>query len=415
MTKAVANVNISTDTFAGWLGKTNILLDSLTNEIVTVEDTTAGANSIGNGSVIGTFSANTLSANIIRGGGVGNTANVATLTLGISNSTVSSNIIVTGYTANIAANTLNISSNTNINATSLQVAVSTFTATGNTTIGSNSSHSTYLAGNTVSVNSEILTTTSNTYIQASNVYINAASVTIKGTNTEINATASFVGVALISTANVTLTNSNTEINSTNTEINGGTLHVTSNAEFVTTLTSTGNVYFNATNVAINSTNTTISGTQLNVTSNTNLSSANTTIGKTTIANTLTVQANTYVNTTIYFAQNKSAIVHNNSTVLFPNDGATSNIVATYAIADYKSGKLTINVTDNNNSNNKLITEISSVFGYNNINSTEYGTIFSNTKFMTFTLSSNSTHLIVSGVSNTTVVNTDVSVVAAMFS
>jgi hypothetical protein len=44
MSKFVANVSIATDTFAGWVNKTNIVLDALTNEIVPVTPTTAGAN-----------------------------------------------------------------------------------------------------------------------------------------------------------------------------------------------------------------------------------------------------------------------------------------------------------------------------------------------------------------------------------
>lgn len=125
MAKSVANVNIATDTFAGWLGKTNILLDAMTNEIVSVSNTTYGSNVTGNGSVYGTLSANTLSTNVLRGGGVGNTANIATITIGISNSSVSSNVNLTGYSANVTANTLTITSNTVVNAASFTANITT--------------------------------------------------------------------------------------------------------------------------------------------------------------------------------------------------------------------------------------------------------------------------------------------------
>lgn len=125
MTKSVANVSISTDTFAGWVGKTNIILDALTNEIVTVNSSTAGSNSVGNGSVVGVFAANVISTPTVRGGASGNTANVQTLNLGWSNSTVSSNVVVTGYAANITSNTLTVSSNTTLSGAALAVSSNT--------------------------------------------------------------------------------------------------------------------------------------------------------------------------------------------------------------------------------------------------------------------------------------------------
>ena len=111
MAKTISPISIATDTFAGWLSKTNEILDTLANEVVTVNSTTAGANTTGNGSVIGTLHVETLGVETLRGGSAGNTANISSFTIGFANSSTSSNVNITGYTANIVANNLTITSN----------------------------------------------------------------------------------------------------------------------------------------------------------------------------------------------------------------------------------------------------------------------------------------------------------------
>ena len=59
MTIAIANVNVSGDTFGQWIDKTNRVLDILKNKIITTDSNTA----IGNSSISGTFTANVLFAN----------------------------------------------------------------------------------------------------------------------------------------------------------------------------------------------------------------------------------------------------------------------------------------------------------------------------------------------------------------
>ena len=261
MSRLVSNVAIATDTFAGWLGKTNILLDSLSNEIVTTSNTSGGSNTSGNGSVIGTLAATTLGALTIKGGGVGNTANISTLNIGIANSTTSSNVVVTGYTANVIANNFNITSNTNI-------------GSGSQTL----------------------------YINTSNLTVNSASFD---------------------------------------------------------LTLTGNLSVNSS---------------------------------------LTVTGNATVNSSLTFSQ-KVSVVTKESTLAFP-DTVTQNTVDSFSITDFESAKYTISVTDNNNSNNKALTEISVTYGFSNTHMTEFGTIYSNTQFTTFTVTSNSTHVILNANSAT---------------
>lgn len=253
MAKTVANVAIATDTFAGWVGKTNVLLDALTYEIVTCDDTSGGANTSGNGNVLGILTATTLGTNRIRGGGVGNTANIATLNIGIGNSTVSSNVVITGYTANVNANNLNITSNT-----------------------------------------------------------------IIGSGTQS---------LTISTANIVITSNTLEINLTS---------------------------------------------DLTVNSN------------------LTLSGNATVNSTLTFAS-KAQIFTKATTLAFPNT-STQNLVDSFAISEFVGAKYTVNITDTNNSNNKALTELSVVYGFGNAHMTEYGTIYSNTQFATFTIDANTTHV-----------------------
>jgi len=253
MAKTVANVAIATDTFAGWVGKTNILLDALTYEIVTCDDTSGGANTSGNGNVIGILSANIFSTPLLRGGAAGNTANVSSLIIGISNSSISSNVTITGYVANAIANTLNITSNTNI--------------------GSG---------------------TQDLIVNASDVVINADTLDIS---------------------------------------------LTSNLVVNTSLTITGN---------------------------------------------------TTVNSAITF-ESKAQILVKTTTLTFP-DTATQNLVDSFAIADFVGAKYTVSVTDQNNSNNKAMTELSVVYGFSNAHMTEYGTIYSNTQFATFAINATATHV-----------------------
>ncbi len=256
MARSVANVSITTDTFAGWLSKTNLLLHELSTEIVTVSTGSGGSNTTGNGSVIGIFAANTISADLVRGGGVGNTANISSLSVGFANSTVSSNVTVAGYTTNVTSNSLNITSNT-----------------------------------------------------------------VLGTGTQN---------VVISTANLTL--------STNT------LSITS-------------------------------------TSNVNLTSSVIISGDVTVNNFLTFSS-------------KVNLLAKTTNIYFPAP-TTSNTVDSFSISEYSGAKYTINVVDDSNANNKAFTEISVIYGHGNAHMTEYGTIYSNTQFMTFSASANSTHVILS--------------------
>jgi hypothetical protein len=122
MARAVANVVVSTDTFASWVARTNQLADAMTLFTVTVEANTTGANVSGNGFINGVFSANTIAAGqVLRGGSVATSANLnitsntrftgavvystANLDIQVANSSLNSAILyVSGGLANVTIN-----------------------------------------------------------------------------------------------------------------------------------------------------------------------------------------------------------------------------------------------------------------------------------------------------------------------
>ncbi len=70
MTIPVSNVDVVTDTFGSWVQKTNQIAGILTANAVTVDTTSTGSVSTGNGFVNGIFGACTLVASTLRGGNV---------------------------------------------------------------------------------------------------------------------------------------------------------------------------------------------------------------------------------------------------------------------------------------------------------------------------------------------------------
>ena len=441
MAKPVSNVVIATDTFAGLVGKTNILADALTNLTVTVENSTAGANVSGNGSVLGILAANTFAGNVFRGGGVGNTANVSTLTLGLANSTVSSNVIVTGYTANVTANNLNITSNSTVNAAALTVNVATIGIYGNTTLGSNSSHNTTLNGNT-------LTVTSNTTVNAAAFTLNVATISVYG-NTTIgsNTTHNFTAVGNVGSVTMVQLNipSNTYINAPNVSVNaanvtvsGGQVNLTSNLNvsaaygiitgnvFVGNAVATpvirgGNVESGSTltigsstsNVTVVGLTSNVNSNTLNITSNSYINAANVTVNTALFTvntssfytinagDTVRVSNSMVISNGSLTVNNSVSIYSNSSTrittsaigsvLTFPN-ATTQNTVDSFLLTDFTAAKYTVTAIDTSNTSSKTMSELSVVHGAGNAHMTEYGTIFVSNQFATYTIDANTTHV-----------------------
>jgi hypothetical protein len=132
MSKSVANVVIATDTFEGWIVKTNILLDTLSNEIVTVSANAVGALTTGNATVNGTMSVTTLAAGSALRGGTVTTANTLNVTSNVTNQGVSTfnanlvvnsvaNVYMTATSTTIRGGGLAITSNTTISAAAVDI------------------------------------------------------------------------------------------------------------------------------------------------------------------------------------------------------------------------------------------------------------------------------------------------------
>ena len=93
MSYPVANIAVSTDTFAVWVNRTNILLNALSNYIVTVDSTVSGNQSTGSGYVFGTLGADYIAVGTkLRGG---NVASNTALTVE-SNTTFEQRVVIIG-------------------------------------------------------------------------------------------------------------------------------------------------------------------------------------------------------------------------------------------------------------------------------------------------------------------------------
>lgn len=168
MAKSIANVEVATDTFASWVGKTNQICDTITYEVVTANTSVNGANTVGNTNIIGIFGANTIAVgNALRGGTVNAAANLA----------VTSNVFFTG--SNVAINS-----------------------------------NTYISNDT-------------SIIQAVTAYVNGTSLSISS-NTAVTGNLVFSGSRATFTGNVLCESANTTLNSTITNITSNTLVVSVN-------------------------------------------------------------------------------------------------------------------------------------------------------------------------------------------
>ena len=93
MTIAVANIDVTVDSFGQWLTKTNVLSDAMSNKVVTVNSNTA----TGNAAITGSFSAANVYANNLGGGSSAALANLAI----VSNANFSANVTMSGARTNL--------------------------------------------------------------------------------------------------------------------------------------------------------------------------------------------------------------------------------------------------------------------------------------------------------------------------
>ena len=176
MTINVANVDVTVDTFSVMVARVNELATSMTNRVVTIDNTASGNTSTGNGWVYGVLGSTTLVAGTsLRGGNVSSSANLTITsntdiysnTLVRGNLVVSGNVIFNGIYNTFSnsvyfSNTLTILGNTNLsntlNVTGNTALANTLSVTGNTTLSNTLS----VTGNTTLSNT--LTILGNTNI-----------------------------------------------------------------------------------------------------------------------------------------------------------------------------------------------------------------------------------------------------------
>ena len=302
MARAVANVVVSTDTFASWVARTNQLADAMSVYAVTVEANTTGANVSGNGFINGVFSANTFAVGeVLRGGSVATSANL----------NITSNTRVTGAVLYSTANLDIQVANASVNSTIL-----------------------YINGGLANVTSNVSVVTTNTSIQAANTSLKGGNVHITS-NTQINA-------------------SNIVVTGVSTVLSGTTLSITSNTDLVATT-------LNANAVVTVNGNTTVTANSITFKANSSLNtfsiSGNGTVSNTTVSgNTFTVVGNTFFSNTVSISETlgvtKAATFSN--TIAVTGNATFSNVstftgLATIATANIAAANIaTTNIQANLN-------------------------------------------------------------------
>jgi hypothetical protein len=378
MTINVANIATS-DTFGTWLAKTNDLAIIASQNAVTVDSTTGGSISTGNGFVNGYFGANTL---VVRDSIVGGNLSsfsalnlVANITFTYSNlnlvsvtaNTTTSNLTITTNAINIVStggNTTIGGINLNINATSLY-ANTIATITGNTTLKANSTFNILnITGNNIA--SRIVANTSNTTITGNVFLSNTISVTGDASFSSKLTVAGFAN--LQSSANV-----------------GGDLYVVGNTNVHGTVSIDGNLNVNGSVISSgsgggnlvpaitssyylgNSTITWLYGyfdfisSSNTITSKNLVSTGTATLNTVSIANTLFVTNNATFSNTITITGNATfsntiTITGNatfSNTITVTGNATFSNTVAISTISTNVAFNNTITVTGNTTLSNNL--------------------------------------------------------------
>lgn len=298
MSRQYPVVNVATYTFDMWITRTNDIINLVNTDVVTVASNTTGDFTVGNGTVIGIFGANTLFATELRGGNV-TASDVLTVT---------SNLVSNG-------DQLIVNSNTYVNAANIFI---------------NTSNSVTVVGNT-----QFRSNTTNDVLK---VIVNASSQSV-----QINVNSGF-----IVTGNTTLNNAlavNGAITAANTlNVNGAvTLANTLNVAGATTLQSTANV-----GGALTVTGATQLQSTLGVAAAAQLQSTLSVSGNTTLSNNLIVVGNSYFT---------GAISVGNSTV---NSVVTSNTMQTNTLTTFNL-YVTGSIYGSLVSNGSVIPSVNNVF------------------------------------------------------
>lgn len=363
MSKSIANVQTTTDTFAGWIEKTNEMADTFTRITLTAAASEqldiATIFTTGNAVVNGVFSANALALTSnstgfseLRVVGANNFQSNVDGILSVNSNTIhQKNWLANGTVANISVTTVNSHSNTvdlvanvmvfgraadsntdfngnqvDFDANNMTIDANTFTATFNT------------SGSIVSNNFTIST---NSTIVAVNVHSDGSTTTTEvlgdtlNVSANVHVTDSVANVHINPTDNITLLGQTANLASTNTEVRGTQFVMRANVDLIA-----ANVTWNATkfhltgtNTWITSTNTDIRGADLYVGSNTQINNANTKINATQFTLTGT-SSNVQSNATFEGSTVNVAVTTLTSTANVDFDANTASFVAnTLTIGD----------------------------------------------------------------------------------
>jgi hypothetical protein len=249
MSYTVTPITRATDKFGDWITRTNTVIDALNTIVVTTAANTKGANTSGNGFVVGIFGSNTLVAASLQGGNIGNPATLNVVTNLVSNAIVS----VGNTTANVWSNSIyftvvNSTAQLNLSSIGVTVGQTTLNATvlfiGNSTVNVVSNNTVLKLSGNLQINSSALQIGNSTVNVVANSTTYAA-----GANVTLSSTTFFMGN---STANLLANSTSIAVaNSTNSAIIQSTQiavgHVTMNA---LAFNVEGNTVMNATTFAV---------------------------------------------------------------------------------------------------------------------------------------------------------------------
>lgn len=310
-----ANVEVTTDSFGGWINKTNqVIYDMgtvvLTAGLVAQPNSTNGAEVTGNSHVEGIFSANTIVAvDSLRGGTVSTPANLVITTNTVFQQSNLVDIQANTNLFNVDANNVVISSNVTLDggstkdftatlgditttSTLFDITATTFNLTGTSTID----------GPILNVDTTDLDVTANTLFTAATLSANVTTVdidyiTFNLDGTTFNHTSQDITV---DTNTATVNATTIDITTTDFSAIAESVLLISNTAVAnvsvldvnsTTITVNGNTTISGTTSTINA-NTTVNGSTVNVNANTAITGSNVDIAATT-----TVTGNTVISGT----------------------------------------------------------------------------------------------------------------------
>jgi hypothetical protein len=268
------DVSNTSFTFGSWVAKTNTIIDFISSNAVSLDSTSGGSVTTGNGVVNGVFSITTLGVSTLRGGNVSASApmnvttntvfiNGANTTLSVNNDVVTSNVatrINSTLTVTSVANlqstlnvngAVNVTNSVTVNGTLTGNGAVTFTTTlavnTSVTVG-NSTGNVVINSTAINIGGNIINSTSS----GSSADISANSITV-GANVNMNTTSTRVGNSTIIGDRVTVGNST--VNSFVTQTSLVTGNTTANLTINSTTLRVGN---SSVNTAINTSSITTS-------------------------------------------------------------------------------------------------------------------------------------------------------------